>query len=114
MVKLLNSLKNEYYRRESFSDFHLTLFLQHKSRLSHYANNDHVTLIEISLDSPVDIQAAGVDRLAYTNVISDEIMVRSDINYTTLRLPWLMTEESNTKLPIKMNPILVYLVHAKV
>ncbi|MCI6735313.1 MAG: hypothetical protein MR453_02275 [Aerococcus urinaeequi] len=51
------------------------MFLRNKSRLSHYANNDHVTLIESSLDSPVDIQAAGVDRLVYTNVLGiyDEV-----------------------------------------
>ena len=75
MVNLLNSLKNVYYRRESFFNFHLILFLRNKSRLSHHATNDHVTLIESSLDSPVDIQAAGVDRLVYTNVLGiyDEV-----------------------------------------
>ncbi len=78
MVKLLNSLKNVYYRRESFSAFHLTLFLWHKSRLSHYTNNDHVTLMGSSLDSPVDIQAAGVDRLVYTNVLGIYGEVRSE------------------------------------
>ncbi len=67
-----------YYRRESFSFFHLSLFLRHKSRLSHYTNNDHVTLIESSLDSPVDIQAAGVDRLVYTNVLGIYGEVRSE------------------------------------
>lgn len=41
-----------------FSDVHLTLFLRKKSRLNQLVNNERVTLIEGSLDSMADIQAA--------------------------------------------------------
>lgn len=41
-----------------FSDVHLSLFLRNKSRLSQLAKNERVTLIEGSLDSAADIQAA--------------------------------------------------------
>ncbi|WP_099973911.1 NAD(P)H-binding protein [Lactobacillus terrae] len=69
---------------DKYSDVHLTLFLREKDRLSKFNNNPRVTLVEGSLDSESDIQAAAENQdIVFVGVVDhteDNIQTKNVVN----------------------------------